>query len=73
VTRSPAGRLLRETDLPLAAVAERTGYSSEFALAKAFKREYGEAPGSYRRHARSTAFPVTAPPDAGSSKAASHA
>jgi AraC-like DNA-binding protein len=43
-----ARRLLRETRLPLAAVAERTGYSSEFAFAKAFKRESGMAPGSYR-------------------------
>ena len=50
-----AGRLLRETDAPLATVAERTGYSSEYAFAKAFKREYGIAPGNYRRHARSTA------------------
>lgn len=47
-----AGRLLRETDAPLAAVAERSGYSSEFAFAKAFKREYGIAPGSYRRTSR---------------------
>jgi AraC-like DNA-binding protein len=43
-----ARRLLRETQLPLAGVAERTGYGSEFAFAKAFKREYGIAPGSYR-------------------------
>jgi AraC-like DNA-binding protein len=44
-----AARLLRDTDLPLRAVAERTGYTSEFAFAKAFKREYGTPPGSYRR------------------------
>lgn len=44
-----AARLLRETDSPLAAVAARTGYGSEFAFAKAFKREYGQAPGGYRR------------------------
>ena len=44
-----AGRLLRETDLPLAAVAERVGYASEFAFARAFKRAYGTAPGQYRR------------------------
>ncbi len=43
-----ARRLLRETQLPLAAVAQRTGYGSEFAFAKAFKRESGIAPGSYR-------------------------
>ncbi|WP_329334462.1 AraC family transcriptional regulator [Streptomyces sp. NBC_00663] len=46
-----AGRLLREADLPLRQVAQRTGYTSEFAFAKAFKREYGVAPGQYRRHA----------------------
>jgi len=44
-----AARLLRESDAPLAAVAARTGYGSEFAFAKAFKREYGQAPGGYRR------------------------
>ncbi|MFJ3308183.1 AraC family transcriptional regulator [Streptomyces sp. NPDC086549] len=46
-----AGRLLRHDDLSLRQVAERTGYTSEFAFAKAFKREYGEAPGRYRRSA----------------------
>ncbi|MFF4868907.1 AraC family transcriptional regulator [Streptomyces sp. NPDC000961] len=46
-----AGRLLRSDDLPLRAVAQRAGYSSEFAFAKAFKREYGVAPGQYRRGA----------------------
>ncbi|MFI0975393.1 AraC family transcriptional regulator [Streptomyces sp. NPDC021093] len=44
-----AGRLLRDTDAPLHTVAERTGYTSEFAFAKAFKREYGTPPGQYRR------------------------
>ncbi|WP_190108601.1 AraC family transcriptional regulator [Streptomyces cinnamoneus] len=44
-----AGTLLRKTDDPLRAVAERTGYASEFAFAKAFKREYGVAPGQYRK------------------------
>lgn len=46
-----AARLLRETDAPVAAVAQRAGYTSEFAFARAFKREYGMAPGSYRRAA----------------------
>ncbi|MFI9582197.1 helix-turn-helix domain-containing protein [Streptomyces sp. NPDC052236] len=31
-------------------VAHRIGYTSEFAFANAFKREYGTAPGRYRRH-----------------------
>ncbi|MEU8761683.1 AraC family transcriptional regulator [Streptomyces sp. NPDC048659] len=43
-----AGRLLRAEDLPLRTVARRSGYASEFAFAKAFKREYGIAPGRYR-------------------------
>ncbi|MDX2297524.1 MULTISPECIES: AraC family transcriptional regulator [Streptomyces] len=47
-----AARLLRETEDPLATVASRTGYGSEYAFAKAFKREYGQAPGGYRREAR---------------------
>lgn len=46
-----AARMLRESDVPLAAVAQRAGYTSEFAFARAFKREYGVAPGSYRRAA----------------------
>ncbi len=46
-----AGRLLREDDTPLRTIAQRTGYTSEFAFAKAFKRQYGVAPGHYRRRA----------------------
>jgi AraC-like DNA-binding protein len=44
-----AARLLRETDAPLAAIARRSGYSTESALAGAFRREYGMAPGAFRR------------------------
>ncbi|MEU3354548.1 AraC family transcriptional regulator [Streptomyces sp. NPDC037389] len=52
-----AGRLLRKTDTPLRTVAEQSGYTSEFAFAKAFKREYGVAPGQYRKQgAMSTAW-----------------
>ncbi|GAA3792136.1 AraC family transcriptional regulator [Sphaerisporangium flaviroseum] len=47
-----AARLLRDSDAPLNAVAERVGYSSEFAFANAFKREYGTAPGRFRRRSR---------------------
>jgi transcriptional regulator GlxA family with amidase domain len=43
-----AARLLRETDLPLRAVAEGAGYASEFVFARAFKREFATAPGRYR-------------------------
>lgn len=46
-----AARLLRESDAPLAAVAGRVGYGSEFAFAKAFKRAHGTAPGAFRREA----------------------
>ncbi|WP_338771271.1 AraC family transcriptional regulator [Nocardia vulneris] len=43
-----AARLLRETNAALGTVARKVGYTSEFAFAKAFKREYGLAPGRYR-------------------------
>jgi AraC-like DNA-binding protein len=43
-----AERMLRESDAPLSAVARQVGYTSEFAFAKAFKREHGIAPGRYR-------------------------
>ena len=46
-----AARLLAESDAPLSTVATRVGYTSEFAFAKAFKREFGVAPGGYRRSA----------------------
>jgi AraC-like DNA-binding protein len=44
-----AAKLLRATDAPLSTVARRCGYSSEFAFAKTFKREFGVAPGTFRR------------------------
>ncbi|MFJ6726428.1 AraC family transcriptional regulator [Streptomyces sp. NPDC091281] len=47
-----AAQLLRESDVPLTKVAARTGYGSEFAFAKAFKREFGLAPGGYRQQTR---------------------
>ncbi|WP_425554576.1 helix-turn-helix transcriptional regulator [Kribbella sancticallisti] len=46
-----AARLLRDHDRSLAAVAKEIGYTSEFAFAKAFKRDFGLAPGAYRRQA----------------------
>jgi AraC-like DNA-binding protein len=39
-----AGRLLRDGDAPLAAVSRKVGYTSEFAFAHAFKREFGTKP-----------------------------
>lgn len=50
-----AARLLRSSDASLGEVAARIGYASEFAFANAFKREYGTAPGRYRRGARDEA------------------
>jgi AraC-like DNA-binding protein len=44
-----AARRLRETDVPLAVIAGEVGYGSEFALAHAFKREFGMAAGAFRR------------------------
>jgi AraC-like DNA-binding protein len=44
-----AARLLRSSDAPLSEIAGRIGYGSEFAFANAFKREFGVAPGRYRR------------------------
>lgn len=49
-----AARLLRGTDASLQTVAERCGYGSEYAFAKAFKREYGVPPGRYRRQRQTT-------------------
>jgi AraC-like DNA-binding protein len=45
-----AARLLRESDAPLSAIARQVGYTSEFAFANAFKRQYRTAPGRYRRN-----------------------
>lgn len=44
-----AARLLRGSDVPLAAVATKVGYTSEFAFAHAFKRAFGLAPGKFRQ------------------------
>jgi AraC-like DNA-binding protein len=43
-----AAAMLRGNDTPIAEVALKIGYSSEFAFAKAFKRAFGVSPGSYR-------------------------
>jgi AraC-like DNA-binding protein len=44
-----ASSRLRQTDDSLYSVARRVGYVSEFAFAKAFKRQFGVSPGQYRR------------------------
>ena len=48
-------RLLRETSAPLAAIARQVGYSTEFAFANAFRRDYGVSPGRFRQNMRLTA------------------
>lgn len=47
-----AARLLQTTDVPLSAVAQRSGYGSAYAFANAFKREYGISAGRYRQQHR---------------------
>jgi transcriptional regulator GlxA family with amidase domain len=65
---APAAGLLRDTNLPLAAIACRTGYDSEVSLGKAFKREYGVPPGRYRLRQDEpiVTAPVSWPPASGS-------
>ena len=46
-----ARKLLTESALSTAAVAERVGYQSEAAFAKVFKKVVGTGPGAYRREA----------------------
>jgi AraC family transcriptional regulator, alkane utilization regulator len=43
-----AAALLHKTDAPIAEIATRAGYASEFSFGKAFKRTFGVAPGAYR-------------------------
>ena len=44
-----AAQLLRQGELSLAAVADRVGYRSHPGFARVFSREFGLAPGAYRR------------------------
>lgn len=44
--------LLEETDMPLKQLAKRVGFSSPETLAKAFHRQVGETPSSYRKQQR---------------------
>jgi AraC-like DNA-binding protein len=43
-----AAALLHRSEAPLADVAIRAGYATEFSFSKAFKRTFGVAPGAYR-------------------------
>ncbi|AGZ41198.1 AraC family transcriptional regulator [Actinoplanes friuliensis] len=40
--------LLRRSDVPLAGIARKVGYSTEFAFAAAFRRRYNVSPGRFR-------------------------
>jgi AraC-like DNA-binding protein len=46
-----AAEMLSRTALPIAEIAMRAGYASEFSFGKAFKRTFGIAPGAYRGQA----------------------
>lgn len=46
-----AAMQLRNTSDTLAAIAQRVGYGSPYALSHAFARQYGITPGRYRSHA----------------------
>ncbi len=47
-----AAQLLRETELPMAQIADRIGYRSEYAFNRAFQRTRGTPPGRYRERVR---------------------
>ncbi|AZM44600.1 AraC family transcriptional regulator [Streptomyces sp. WAC 06738] len=58
-----AAQLLEtEPSAPLAAVASRVGYTSEFAFATAFKRHFDLSPGRYRRRATAPPHEQPGPP-----------
>lgn len=46
---SHAGRMLRKGHADLEEIAEAVGYATAFSFSKAFKRQYGLAPGLYRK------------------------
>ena len=43
-----AGRLLRDTDLPVCVIAEQTGFESIFAFSRRFRKMLGISPSEYR-------------------------
>ncbi len=44
-----ASRLLRRRELSLAEIAFRSGYADQATFTRAFKRQFGQAPGAFRR------------------------
>ncbi|WP_375791886.1 AraC family transcriptional regulator [Actinoalloteichus hymeniacidonis] len=55
-----ANALLTDTDQSMHAIAQRVGYSSEYAFAHAFRRERGIAPGAARRTSARDRLPDSA-------------
>lgn len=47
-----AAARLRDSDITLASLATETGYGTEFALSRAFKKHFGLAPTPFRKAAR---------------------
>ena len=48
-----AAQELKTTDRPLKLIAEESGYESEAAFGRAFKRHFGQSPGDWRKRQRS--------------------
>ncbi|TCS60688.1 AraC family transcriptional regulator [Varunaivibrio sulfuroxidans] len=46
--------LLRQSDLPLGAIAEKVGYATDAAFSRVFARHVGKTPGRYRRQGADT-------------------
>ena len=44
-----AAQQLKTSELPIKTIADRTGYQSEAAFSRAFKRHFGSSPGDWRR------------------------
>ncbi len=44
-----ASEYLRSTNAGIREIARRTGYDSEVSISKAFRRQFGTAPGEYRK------------------------
>jgi AraC-like DNA-binding protein len=57
---SLAASLLENTDDSLTELATRVGYASEFAFSRAFKRQHGVAPGTFRRRRQSAPIRLAA-------------
>jgi AraC-like DNA-binding protein len=64
-----AARLLRESERPLADIAARVGYTSEFAFNRTFHRVRGVPPGRYREQMRQSLQATSVAPEAPSGTA----